>query len=282
MINSELSFEWIKAFDKATHPKLNFPGEWHQLAINSHCTHLTGDFLEYARDQNIDITGYILHPTHILQGLDAVCFSPFKTYITQMKKEHQRTTGSCMSKAMMMKKLKGPFDKAFCAENIREAFCATGLEPINESIISADAVAPSASTTTNATFGLQQPAEVQALIPLLKHVQQKQSTRTYNRHMCSIPHTPTLHSTPEKQKRTILPGKLVIDPLLLTPCTCELADTSTQRDFKAQIKHTCFQAKYFTLSLHAQFADTCHSLHQRHTSFTPRGTQPPTSQTSNH
>ena len=75
-INTVLGIEFIKFFDQATQdvaaegPRL--------LQLDGHGSHMSLDFLHYAKDHNIIVLGYPPHCTHLLQGLDVVVFSPFK------------------------------------------------------------------------------------------------------------------------------------------------------------------------------------------------------------
>lgn len=49
------------------------------LLMDGHSSHYTLELLDYAYANNIIILGYPTHCTHVLQGLDVVCFAKFKT-----------------------------------------------------------------------------------------------------------------------------------------------------------------------------------------------------------
>jgi hypothetical protein len=135
--------DWIRTFDKETAKKLDYPGQPRHLVIDPHRSHLHKDFINYASAHGIHVTGYVPHSTHELQGLDKVCFAPFKKEITKMKDRHRRTTGHMMSKTMFMAQLKIAFDAAFTTPIVQSAFSKTGVYPVNRAAISTDVVAPS-------------------------------------------------------------------------------------------------------------------------------------------
>ena len=47
--------------------------------MDGHRLHYTLDLLHYAQEHNIIMLGYLPHCTHVLQGLDMVCFTKMKT-----------------------------------------------------------------------------------------------------------------------------------------------------------------------------------------------------------
>lgn len=170
-VDSELTLEWIKAFDEATKP--DDPDEWRQLVVDNHKTHTTYQVLAYAKSQKIDVADYPPHSTHVLQGLDVTCFSPFKTYVSKMKKQYQREYGRPMNKKAILRHIKQPFDRAFCYKNIKSAFVTTGLEPIDRTRVPREALGGSEGSTWGPSFGLAQPEEVLAVLPLIEHAYRK-------------------------------------------------------------------------------------------------------------
>ena len=67
---------WIEDFDKKTCDKAN--GHTRLLLVDGHNSHYTMDFLDYAREHNIQVLCYPSHSTHVYQGLDIVIFAPLK------------------------------------------------------------------------------------------------------------------------------------------------------------------------------------------------------------
>ena len=64
-------------FDPQTKEKAD--GRTRVLLMDGHSSHYTLELLEYAIANNIVILGYPPHCTHVLQGLDVVCFTKMKT-----------------------------------------------------------------------------------------------------------------------------------------------------------------------------------------------------------
>jgi hypothetical protein len=50
----------------------------HVLLMDGHNSHYSLELLQYAWENNIIILGYPPHCTHVLQGLDVVCFAKKK------------------------------------------------------------------------------------------------------------------------------------------------------------------------------------------------------------
>jgi hypothetical protein len=72
--DNELGVEWLIHFDRGTCKKAD--GETQLLLLDGHGSHLTYTFIIYAFSHNIEILSYLLHTTHVLQGLDVVIFQP--------------------------------------------------------------------------------------------------------------------------------------------------------------------------------------------------------------
>ena len=64
-MNTVLGIEFIKFFDDATQD-VAAEGPW-LLHLDGHGSHMTLEFLLYAKDHNIIVLGYPPHCTHILQ-----------------------------------------------------------------------------------------------------------------------------------------------------------------------------------------------------------------------
>ena len=78
MTDGEIALEWMKNdFDPVTKEKA--AGRTRVLLMDGHGSHYTLKLLEYAQANNIVILGYPPHCTHVLQGLDVVCFAKMKT-----------------------------------------------------------------------------------------------------------------------------------------------------------------------------------------------------------
>lgn len=102
--------------------------------MDGHASHLTRAFLEYARESNIIVLCYPSHTTHVYQGLDVVCFGPFKRQWSAHRDEYERETGLVVQKTNFIHVMSRAYVCAFTANNIRTAFRKTGVVPFDPSI----------------------------------------------------------------------------------------------------------------------------------------------------
>ena len=89
-MNTVLGIEFIKFFDEATQD-VAAEGPW-LLQLDGHGSHLSLEFLLYAKDHHIIVLGYPPHCTHLLQGLDVVVFSPLKYAYGRYATRYYETT----------------------------------------------------------------------------------------------------------------------------------------------------------------------------------------------
>ena len=66
----------VKDFDRQTKEKA--AGRTRVLLMDGHSSHYSLELLRFARENNIIVLGYPPHCTHVLQGLDVVCFAKMK------------------------------------------------------------------------------------------------------------------------------------------------------------------------------------------------------------
>ena len=97
-MDQELGLHFIKAFDEMTrnHADPNFPCILH---LNCHTSHITLEFLLYAKEHNIIVMGYVPHTTHLCQGLNVVLFSPHKCAFAEEHEKHEWETGQTLERA---------------------------------------------------------------------------------------------------------------------------------------------------------------------------------------
>ena len=75
--SSYLSLEWLKHFDDFTAQR-NKNSAYRCLIVDSHGSHVTIEFIEYALSHNIIVYYLPSHSTHLLQPLDIELFSPLQ------------------------------------------------------------------------------------------------------------------------------------------------------------------------------------------------------------
>jgi hypothetical protein len=152
----------VKDFDAQTKEKA--AGRTRVLLLDGHSSHYTLPLLDYARANNIIILGYPPHCTHVLQGLDVVCFAKmkheFRHEIQQFEDLHLRA----VTKADFAGVFGRAFLRAFTPETVKAAFKATGVHPFNPDVITERKMAPSLPTSIKGTFPLPQTSPVRAIV----------------------------------------------------------------------------------------------------------------------
>jgi hypothetical protein len=174
--DNELTFGWLEEFEDATKPE--DLEAWRLLVIDGHGSHLTVKFLDYAFDHKIEVVGYPPHSTHILQGLGVVCFLGYKKMYKQYIQEHFRMTQRAVTKEVFLEALSNIVPRAFKPSVIQAAFRRTGIDPIDRTVVPADAVAPSEETSTQPMFPVEQDPIVAAILPYVEFVQDRVAART--------------------------------------------------------------------------------------------------------
>ncbi|KIM76312.1 hypothetical protein PILCRDRAFT_77983, partial [Piloderma croceum F 1598] len=157
--DSELGYEWlVKDFDAQTKDKAG--GRTHVLLMDGHCSHYSLDLLKYAQKNNIVILRYLPHCTHVLQGLDVVCFAKMKTKfhkeIHTFEDSHIRGVG----KGDFAGVFRWAYLCAFTPETVKAAFATTGVHPYNPNVITEKQMQLSLPTSTRGSFPITQPSPV--------------------------------------------------------------------------------------------------------------------------
>jgi hypothetical protein len=161
-ITGEIALCWLQEFDRQTLDKA--AGRTRLLLVDGHVSHLSRAFLEYARVASITILCYPSHSTHIYQGLDVVCFSPFKQYWSARRDEYERETGLVVQKTNFMRVMSDAYIRAFTPHNIQLAFRKTGVVPFDPSAISATLLSVAVETSTQGSLPIRQPSPIQTFV----------------------------------------------------------------------------------------------------------------------
>jgi hypothetical protein len=125
--------------------------------------------LEYARSRDIVIISYPSHATHVYQGLDVVCFGPFKKHWSDSRDKYERETGLVVQKRNFIGVMSEAFVKTFTPQTIHAAFRKTGVIPFNPSAIAEVALAPSLETSVKGSLPIRQPTPIREVVDALMH-----------------------------------------------------------------------------------------------------------------
>jgi hypothetical protein len=164
-ITGEIALCWIQEFERITSAKA--AGRPRLLLLDGHASHLTRRFLEYARESNIIVLCYPSHATHVYQGLDVVCFRPFKHHWSAHRDEYERETGLVVQKANFMLVMSQAYTRAFTPDNIQSAFRKTGVVPFDPSAINATSMSTSTETSVKGSLPIRQPSPIQEIADAL-------------------------------------------------------------------------------------------------------------------
>jgi hypothetical protein len=194
-IDNELGVEYIRSFDEQTQDDT---GEIWLLAIDSHESHVTDEFVDYAQQHDIEIACYIPHGTHAYQGLDVGVHGLIKTYWGQERNKLEEETGEVVTKDNFIEVYSQAHLRAMTRVNIQSAFQKTGLHPFNRNVITDEMMAPSLETSTamESVFPMIQPGPVDTVLKALQHVNMPSelSLQGSNSHPTTAA-TPTTHRT---------------------------------------------------------------------------------------
>ena len=161
--DNELTLWWLThVFDADTREKAN--GRRRVLLVDGHGSHLTLEFINYARQANITVLCYPPHTTHLLQGLDVVAFAQLKRTYARHVKAFEAHTGRSVRKGDFGKVFGHAFLEAFTPTLIKKMFEATGVVPFNPSRINTEKLKPSKAISVAGTFPLEQPKVVRIVM----------------------------------------------------------------------------------------------------------------------
>ena len=193
-IDNEHALWWLQHhFDPLTKGKAN--GRPRVLFLDGHGSHLSVLFIQYARDANIIILCYPPHTTHLLQGLDVVCFAKFKQvyakHVKLFETEHPHLKG--LRKVDFTSVCGTAMIEAFSPATVAAAFSATGIDPYNPNVIDPVKLKPSEATSINANFTTVQPLAVRHIVAAFTtQLNVERHARALSAEATSIPIDPVL------------------------------------------------------------------------------------------
>lgn len=124
---NDTGFRWIQHFNQ--HTKSCTVGKYRLLILDSHESHLSAQFQQYCKDNNIITLCMPGHSSHLLQPLDVGCFSPLRTAYSKQIEGLVRLRIHHITKLEFLPAFKEAFKAAFTEQNIKAGFRATGLVP---------------------------------------------------------------------------------------------------------------------------------------------------------
>lgn len=131
--DDSLGLQWLEhVFDRTTKEKTSVRDR-RLLIVDGHSSHVNIPFIDYADANRILLAVFPPHSTHRLQPLDIGMFSPLATYYSQAI---DRLLSESQGLVRLTKRDFWPlfyeaWEKAFHAKNVRSAWEAAGLYPLN-------------------------------------------------------------------------------------------------------------------------------------------------------
>lgn len=145
-----IALNWLtRVFEPQTREKA--AGRKRFLILDGHSSHLSLRLLRKAREFNIDIIIYPSHCTHLLQGLDVICFAPLKQNWAHEIKMFECEEFRGVKRDDFAKVFGNAYKRTFTPPLILKAWEATGVFPFNDKIIPPEKMAPSEMSTIKYT-----------------------------------------------------------------------------------------------------------------------------------
>ena len=119
------------------------------LFLDGHASHDTLELVNNARTMNIKILSYPSHTTHVLQGLDVVCFARLKQKHAEKIREFKENSNLTITHKSFLRTFGPAFLEAFTPETVKAAFSVTGIYPFKRDAVSSEKMGPSEALTTN-------------------------------------------------------------------------------------------------------------------------------------
>ena len=133
--NNETGLDWIQHFDK--HTKSRSTGGYRMLIIDGHESHISAEFDQYCKDNNIVTVSMPAHSSHILQPLDVALYSPLKRAYGHQINLFIRASINHITKSEFFIAYLAAHNAIFTETNMKAGFREAGISPWNpDSVIS--------------------------------------------------------------------------------------------------------------------------------------------------
>ena len=127
--DNDTGLEWIKHFHK--HTETQRQGVYRMIVLDGHESHLSAQFEEFCKEQNIITLCLPAHSSHITQPLDVGCFSVLKRMYGRELEAFIKAHINHITKTEFFIAFKAAHLATMKAENIRAGFRGAGLVPDN-------------------------------------------------------------------------------------------------------------------------------------------------------
>ncbi|KAK1843585.1 transposase [Colletotrichum chrysophilum] len=125
--DNETGLDWIKHFEK--HTRAHAKGVYRMLIIDGHESHLSAEFDEYCKQNNIITVSMPPHSSHLLQPLDIALYSPLKRAYGDEINLFIKSSVNHITKSEFFVAFYKAHNKIFTNENIKSAFRGAGILP---------------------------------------------------------------------------------------------------------------------------------------------------------
>lgn len=125
-----IGLRWLqKVFIPATNRRTR--GGYRLLVLDGHGSHLTPEFDQTCKENNIIPICMPAHSSHLLQPLDVGCFAPLKRVYGKLIEQKGRLGYNHIDKLDFLKAYPAAHQEVFTIENTQSGFRASGLIPFN-------------------------------------------------------------------------------------------------------------------------------------------------------
>ena len=143
--DDELALWWLKnIYDP--YSKERCPGETRLLILDGHGSHITFNFVDYCKQNNIIVHCLPAHSTHLLQPLYVGLFSPLQHHYSKAVEDYFLTTSISISQDTFYPLFKKARSQAYSLDSIRNAFRTCGIVPLQARSVLEKLQAPSPPT----------------------------------------------------------------------------------------------------------------------------------------
>ena len=131
--DNETAMEWIQHFDR--HTKARQQGVHRMIVLDGHESHLSAQFEEFCRANNIITLCLPAHSSHLTQPLDVGCFSVLKRSYGRELEEFVKAHITHITKTDFFTAFKAAHFNAMTPQNIKAGFRGAGLVPYDPQVV---------------------------------------------------------------------------------------------------------------------------------------------------